>query len=448
MKKLFVIILIFTITFTRAQQSKLSLKECIALALNEQPRFQTEKIKSENSVFDVKVAKSALGPQVALTYNYQYNAVRPTSLVPTALTRPSNNTSMTGDFTELQFGTTWQQDFGVSLFQPLYDRQINSKITESRITEQLGILEKEEEKEEIIYEVVETYLKVSQKQLEYRVGIIDTIRTHKTVQLIQLGYQQGRILKTELNMALINHNNSKSILAKVTNELDAEYVNLGFLIGYDKVKEVDEKFYKQIDGLFSNMEAIGINDRESITSKILKTRDSLLAQKIISNKMSRLPTLAFDAFWGANQFNQNFRPFEADTWFGNSFLGVSLKLPLLSANGTKNKIAKLRGERAMKAQELLEDENRKIQEKKQLDISIRTLKSELVFLKENMALRKSSLAIYQARFSNAKANTYQINEEELLLQKSSELFYSKQSELWSAVLKMYKNQGRLMEFLN
>ena len=448
MKRLFLLIIITTTTLASAQQSGLSLQECVALALNEQPRFRAEKIRAANGLLDLRAAKSERGPQVSLTYAYRYNAIIPTSLVPTALTDPGNNSILTDDFTELQFGTLWQQDVGISLFQPLFDKGMDSKIEESRINEQLGHLELQKKREQLIYEVIETYLNLSQKKAQLNTALIDTLRTYKTLQLIKSGYEEGRLLKPELNTALINHNNSKSVLSQVIAQKDREYAHLGFLIGYDTNVSASEFFFEHMDALLPDMIATETKENESIETQILKINDTLLAQKIISRKRSRLPTVALDAFWGANQFNQDFIPFEQDTWFGNSFVGVSLNLPILSTNGTKSEITKLKREREIKAEELLEETNRRIKENKQSETSVRSLQKELRFLEENVQLRMSSLAIYQVRFSNGKANAYQINEEELLLQKSSELLHTKRTELWAALLKIYKNKGRLKEFLN
>ncbi len=444
-----IVLIVLFLGFTQVQaQHKQSLKDCIALALNEKPSFLADQIRVENSALAVKGAQSALGPQISLSYAYKYNAIIPTSLVPNALTGGNDTSSNLDGFTELQFGTTWQQDLGITLLQPLFDAKTRAEVKERRAAERLELLKRDREKEQLVYDVMKAYIGLSQKQAKVNASLVDTVRTYGTMSLMKARYQEGKLLKSELNTAIINHNNAKSTLAIATEEKRLEQFNLGFLIGSAIPMEVYELNAEPIEMIYPKMREGSDLVKESVTARIIKEEDALLVRQIIGNRAKRLPTLAIDGFYGANQFNENLRPFENDTWFGNSYIGVSLKVPIIGSDGTRSKVAQLKGERKIQEQELREETNRTQLEQRELETKIVSLAGEIALLKENLELRTESVAIYQARFSQGKADAYELNEQELVLQKSAVTLLEKEAQFWATLLDKYKANGTIGTFLN
>ncbi len=430
-----------------AQQSGLSLQECTELALSEKPNYKVAQLRSENGAIDVKATKSSLGPKLALSYAYKYNAIIPTSLVPGELGGTSAMGNG-GDFLELQFGTAWQQDLGITLEQPLFNLKARSELMERRIKQRIYLLEEERSKEEVLYNVIASYLLLSRCEFETKSAILDTLRTYHSLKLISNGYENGRVLKMDLNTARINHNNAKSILTSAIDRADTERYNLAFLMGSDRLPYIDVNQYQEIN-LFFAKKRKEIPDRtETTNSRIIKIESKLLGQRIKTLKAARLPNISFDAFYGANQFSQSLSPFEKQTWFGNSFIGISMKLPILSVEGSSSKVARLRGEQRIKEQQLLEETNNTRFEYKRLRLTLESLQKEIIFLEQNLALRKENMTFYQARLSKGKVNAYELNEQELLVQKNSSELFKKRTQLWEAILKKYKALGRLQELIN
>ncbi len=447
MKSIIPLLFIFISGVCGAQQSGLSLQECIEIALNERPTYKAAKLKSENGVFDIMAAKSAYGPKIGVSYAYRYNAIIPTSLVPREL-GGIGAMDNGGDFLELQFGTEWQQDLGITLEQPLFDLKANSEIKESRINQNIYALEEESSKEEVLYKVTESYILLSQREYEVKSAILDTLRTYNSLKLILNGYENGQILKMDLNTARMNHNNTKSVLTTIIDRANTERYNLAFLMGSDHLPNIAGNQYREINQLFAEKEKEISSDKETTEIEILKNENKLLGQQIKTLKTARLPKISFDAFYGANQFSQNLSPFEPNTWFGNSFLGISMKLPILSADGASSKVARLRGEQRIKEQQLLEEMNTTRFENKRLDLTLESLQKEMDFLEQNLALQKENVSLYQARLSNGKANAYELNEQELLVQKTSSELFQKRIQFWGAILEKYNTLGRLQDLIN
>lgn len=435
------------VAITFSQKSGYDPKDFVDLALRENYRMLSKKIETQNSTLDLAIAKAALRPKIDLSYSYQYNAIIPTSLVPNALTGSGEGNGIAG-FTELQFGTNWQQDAGLRLAQPLFDGRLRQKVAEERIAEKLSSLKEQREKEELTYNVIQSLIALANTNAEFSSAKIDTLRTFKTFALFKARYDQGRLLRTELNRAMINHNNAKSTYLGLKDKLKNKQYTMALLLGDEGYRVFQDDVVFQLTSMIPQTLKKNQGSIHSLDSIILKNEDRLLVQKIATNRASRLPSVSLDAFLGANQFSQDFSPFEENTWFGNSFVSISLEMPILSSQGTRKKTMRLKQEQKIKALEISEEKQKRTLELKKLDNTIFLLESEIELLRQNVELLEENLSIYQTRFSNGRLNAYELNDQELIYQQSKSLLTAKTSELWGLLLDKYRNLGRLTEFLD
>ena len=58
--------------------------------------------------------------------------------------------------------------------------------------------------------------------------------------------------------------------------------------------------------------------------------------------MKHTPTIGFEGFLGANQYTDTFNPFLSDSWYGSSYLGLSLRFQIISGSSTKNRVNQLK----------------------------------------------------------------------------------------------------------
>ncbi len=171
------------------------------------------------------------------------------------------------------------------------------------------------------------------------------------------------MLKTEVNKAILNHNNALSNYVAVSSSLTREKIYMSFLTGISLETLLDGTF--DFSPFSDDVLKIGNTDPllDSIPSvKSLRLRAELLEQQQKSERMKHTPTIGFEGFLGANQYTDTFNPFLSDSWYGSSYLGLSLRFQILSGSSTKNRVNQLKlEEKGLKSR--LEDETNSVSNK-------------------------------------------------------------------------------------
>jgi outer membrane protein len=222
---------------------------------------------------------------------------------------------------------------------------------------------------------------------------------------------------------------------------------LSFLINLNaetfEVVDVDSIFSEQ------NLESISKPLTTENLSKVneFETRISLAEQQIKSEKTKYLPKLSFNGYLGADQFADDLQPFQSNTWFGNSFVGLGLKLPVLMGENKSNKISQFQSQikslKFQKQEELnLTEKNRQtaIQEISILKGQQKNFSKNITLLQENITLYNERLLAGQETFTN-------LNLEEIDYQKETQKLNNVKNDIWQQWLLFIKNAG-MLQILN
>jgi outer membrane protein len=382
-------------------------------------------------------------PDLSLSYNYRYNPIIPTQIIPVGQFNPIP----TDEKRPIKFGTEWQQNSGLNLYQPIIDFSIKSRVAESRINEKLKNTDVAAAERELKLEVIKSFTNIWLREEQLRSAELDTLRTSKTTELFMEKSKEGKVLKTEVNRAILNHNNSLSNYVAVSSSLTREKIYMGFLTGISLENLFDGKFDFS---LFSEDQLkIGNTDPlvDSIPSvKSLRLRAELLDQQQQSERMKHKPTIGFEGFLGANQFTDTFNPFLSGSWYGSSYLGLSLRFQILSGSSTKNRVSQLKlEEKGLKLR--LEDEINSVSNKSLLlNEEIRLIKYQAGLSKKNIALYEENLSLNKDRFDKGQINAYDLLTDEIDFQKEQSKFNEKRAELVYKQIELINNSGALSSF--
>jgi outer membrane protein TolC len=119
------------------------------------------------------------------------------------------NPALPPDATEsIQFGTTWSEAAGLSVSQPLIDAGIKQQIKESRLNERIAGTSQSQAVYELAYEAAKVYVTLWLQEQQITSITIDSASTWEGYRLQQDRFDQGQLLKYDLNKALINHHNA------------------------------------------------------------------------------------------------------------------------------------------------------------------------------------------------------------------------------------------------
>jgi len=166
-----------------------------------------------------------------------------------------------------------------------------------------------------------------------------------------------------------------------------------------------------------------------------------------NEKVKYLPTLSAKGYAGADQFSNQLNPFQSNSWFGNAFVGISARLPLLIGENKKNKQGQYQAQILglnLQKEEAIKNAAFQKQTAKQ---EIAKLQAEYNFHKSNVLLYKENLTIYQERLQAGQETVNTINLEEIAYLKETEQLNIVDSKVWQYWLTYLKNAGLLFRIL-
>ena len=429
----------------RLSGQEIKLITCIDSALANKGNIRAVRTDIEIAKLQTSSAYQKYLPDLSLSYNYRYNPIIPTQIIPLG----QFSQIPTDEKRPIKFGTDWQQNSGLNLYQPIIDFSIKSRVAESRINEKLKNTDAAAAERDLKLEVIKSFTNIWLREEQLRSAALDTLRTSRTKELFMVKSKEGKVLKTEVNKAILNHNNALSDYVAVSSSLTREKIYMSFLTGISLENLLDGKF--DFSPFSDDVLKISNTDPllDSIPSvKSLRLRAELLEQQQKSERMKHTPTIGFEGFLGANQYTDTFNPFLSDSWYGSSYLGLSLRFQILSGSSTKNRVNQLKmEEKGLKSR--LEDETNSVSNKSlMLTEEIRQIEYQAGLSKQNIALYEENLSLNQDRFDKGQINAYDLLTDEIDFQKELSRFNEKRAELVYKQIELINNSGALSSFID
>jgi outer membrane protein TolC len=438
-----ILILFVSISYQLSGQ-EIKLITCIDSALANRGNIRAVRTDIEIAKLQTSSAYQKYLPDLSLSYNYRYNPIIPTQIIPIG----QFSQIPTDEKRPIKFGTDWQQNSGLNLYQPIIDFSIKSRVAESRINEKLKNTDAAAAERDLKLEVIKSFTDIWLKGEQLRSAELDTLRTSRTKELFMVKLKEGKVLKTEINKAILNHNNALSNYIAVSSSLTREKIYMGFLTGISLENLLDGTF--DFSPFSEDVLRMGNTDPllDSIPSvKSLRFRAELLEQQQKSERMKHTPTIGFEGFLGANQYTDTFNPFLSGSWYGSSYMGLSLRFQILSGSSTKNRINQLKLEEKG-LQSRLDDEINSVSNKSLLlNEEIRQIKYQAGLSKQNIALYEENLLLNQERFDKGQINAYDLLTDEIDFQKELSKFNEKRTELVYKQIELINNSGALSSFI-
>lgn len=439
-----ILILIISLSY-RLSGQEIKLITCIDAALANRANIKAVRTDIEIAKLQTSSAYQKYLPDLSLSYNYRYNSIIPTQIIPVG----QFNQIPTDEKRPIKFGTIWQQNSGLSLYQPLIDLSIKSRVAESRINEKLKNTDAAVAERDLKMEVIKSFTNIWLNEEQLRSAEFDTIRTSGIKELFAAKSREGRVLKTEVNKTLLNHNNALSNYFAASSSLTSEKIYMAFLTGISLETLLDGKFD------FSPFSENGLKTvnkyplPDSVPSvESLRLQAELLAQQQVSEKMKNTPTLGFEGFLGANQYTDSFNPILSGSWYGSSYIGLSLRLQIFSGNSVKNRVNQLKLEEKGIKYRLEDEVNSVINKSILLNEEIREISYQTELLRQNIALYKENFSLYQERFDKGQINAYDLLTEEIDYQKEMAMLNKKRAELVYKQIELINNSGALSSLID
>jgi outer membrane protein TolC len=193
-----------------------------------------------------------------------------------------------------------------------------------------------------------------------------------------------------------------------------------------------------IDPLFDSIPSV----------KKLKLSAELIEKQQKSEKMKHIPTLGFEGFLGANQYTDTFDPFLSGSWYGSSYVGLSLRFQILSGSTAKNRVNQLRLEEEGVKSRLVDEINSISNKNLILLEEINQIEYQAGLSKQNIALYEENLSLNKDRFDKGQITAYDLLNEEIDFQKEQSKYNEKRTELVFKQIELINNAGAISSFID
>ena len=218
-------------------------------------------------------------------------------------------------------------------------------------------------------------------------------------------------------------------------------LNLLLVMGHDGNSSPENNLVltDNIESLYRNLIVErNFSKASSLTESKMIEQIGLAQLKTQHEKLKYLPTLSLTGYYGANYFGRNINLTESNKWFGNSFLALSLQIPITRSFSTA------KGVTQFKLRELVEQENLRTYQNNFTNSLLRDMNDfenlvQSYRLKlSNMELQTQNLSSRQAEYDLGHITDSQLLNEKLNEQQIRQDFLQASYEVLSAYIRLEK----------
>jgi outer membrane protein len=435
-----IMVISMAITMPSAAQNILTLKQAINNGFLNRKNIQSGKSNLVIRKLQTDELYRKYYPQVSAEYTYLYNPILQTSILPIGVFNPSYPAEATKS---IQLGTKWSQTVGLSANQPLLDLSIQRRINEAKLQELVTSASQEQSEYELAYTIAKTYITISLQESKIKSAIADTNRTWTSYLLQRNKFTEKRLLKSDLNKAKINHNNALQELKDAISEEVENKIYLLFLTGQSDIEKsdfmIDTTFGKEINLINPTITPSSLPELQQ-----LELQAKLIDMQSKSEKSKHLPIISMKGFLGANQYTSSFDPVAKNSWFGYSYVGLNVKLPLLFGENQQKKLQELQLQKTQFGQQKDDKSAEYIKDAITSKFKIESVTSQLNTQQENIDLSIESIGIMQDRVIEGQESASSLNIDEANLQSLRAEYETNKKQLWVYWLNYLMASGQLI----
>jgi outer membrane protein len=326
------IICITSISANVVSAQTVSLKECIAIALENNQSVINSRLDIESSAYRVKEVKSALLANVNLTAQSLYYRDLPAQYAPA-----SSFGGPEGSYKKLTLGMEQNTSATLQVSQNLYNHSVLTGLKAAKAAEDLVTLQSELTKENVVYNVSSTYYSIqilgdNLKRLE------ENIKNLEHTTSINAVMKDNELVSQNIhNRMLINLENLKNQYESQQLLHQKNLTTLKYLMNMDVTAPLEVEAF-DYNALLTSEESGDIAERTDIRMQRANIKLSQFDKKSIA--AGYYPTLTNSMSFGYNGFYDSFNPFQSvnNDWVKSSSFALTLRVPVFDGFQKRNQL--------------------------------------------------------------------------------------------------------------
>jgi outer membrane protein TolC len=171
-----------------------------------------------------------------------------------------------------------------------------------------------------------------------------------------------------------------------------------------------------------------------------KLNVAVAALDMEQSKAGRLPTVNFEGFSGANNYTFNFNPITG--WYGNAFLGISIRYNLFNSGEKKSQIEQSQIEWGQQKENVRKLEQQAYYEILNARKKIETLLKQVDLQQQRLKVQEDKIEVVRSRLGEGRALPQDLLEEETKLSETRDKLYVNMHDCLVAVAEYNRATGK------
>lgn len=287
-------------------------------SLEHSPVYQQDILQTQIRRAELSELRTDRIPVVYIDANLQRNLIIPTTPVPAIAFNPD---AAAGEIIPLKFATQWSSRAGVQLEWNLFDPKRSLDEKERALAIRQAEVQTAKNAQDWKRDATLAYASVVLASQQYDLARQDSASYAQILAVSMARHQAGRESTVAYQAAQQEFERKQLMLYEawaVLLEADLElrkYVDLSSTASLST----------DIDGIKNQVQSI---QKQNYTLQSLAIDQQIVAIQRRSLRRQLLPSVTLNAYWGEQYFDNDFRIFRGESWFGNSFVNAALRIPL------------------------------------------------------------------------------------------------------------------------
>ena len=398
---------------------ELSLDKALELANN--PEYKQAELEVLKQEINLKIQKNKRLPLIYGDANLQRNLIVPVTPVPAIAFNPN---AEPGEITPLKFATDWSAKAGLQLSLDLFNSQNQLNIKQAENQNRKAEIDKQQSAEDFKKLIIDLYAQAYLAQQQFEVSVLNENNFRETLQIIIKRNEAGRVSDLEKNAALQKAYELQLTVDESELILQNKYLQLA---NYFDITVFDS-ISTSIDDIIQQNLTIADYEIEQ-----LKLEIDAKEIEIQNNKLTSIPKLTFNAFYGGQFYDNQLKITNSDNWFGNSYVNLALRIPITENFEKRLKTKQFDFDKEIIQSKLETLEREKLNSDKQLQNDLLILSQKLQAYKQIVSLAESNVKIVKAQVD---AGTILISE----YNKELENLFNQNQKLWQTSYDLLKKK--------
>lgn len=438
-KKLYLLCIALCVAvFTMAQSvelSALSFEDALRYAETHSASHLQQQLALSEAKTKAEEAQLQHIPNIYASGDFRRNLIIGATPVPAHIFNPNASED---ELMYLKFNTKWNATMGINMTYDLFSPDKINSISESKRQQQLAEYDVALSAGDLRTQVAKAYSDCVIAMEQVSLLSADTTYYSELLRVANEQFDKQKIALTDRNNAAEAYNNALATLQQAQTIASQAKASLLHTIGYDVTVENINLLIPtdSVDNLINSLtpqSSIAFSEQSTALNK-QQAMVQQASDRINLAMLKYAPTLTLNGYYGTNYYNNSLDLFNKDIWRGNSYIGLSLRVPITQALSTRKEVSRLRLQHQMQTQSL-----RDLQNKRQLDYltqsyTLSTLNTTYTVKAENMQLATENHQAVKAQFAKGYAQASDVMASQTKLQQARQQFLEAAYNMFSTLI--------------